>query len=184
MVVYDTFLRLHFLWWHFGKPCQWQNLLVNKSWCRHSEDKKQWEVGRVECMLASYLLNYMIMSSIGNIFWITGPLWQNPLVTGGFPHKGQWYRTLMFSLICTWTNCWVNNWDTGDFKCHHAEYDVTVMIWEKTCVCIYISYHSLKMKHCRLFRFAATLKQLGSYFQNIISLSYTYNCNNSSKTYN
>ena len=38
------------------------------------------------------------------------------------PHKGQWHGALMFSLICTWTNGWVN-----DLRCHHAHYDVTVM---------------------------------------------------------
>ena len=27
------------------------------------------------------------------------------------PHKGQWRGALMFSLICTWTNSWVNNRD-------------------------------------------------------------------------
>ena len=27
----------------------------------------------------------------------------NPLITGGFPHKGQWRGALMFSLICAWT---------------------------------------------------------------------------------
>ena len=43
------------------------------------------------------------------------------------PHKGQWCWALMFSLICTWTNSWANNWDAGDLKCPHAHYDVTVM---------------------------------------------------------
>ena len=37
------------------------------------------------------------------------------------PHKGQWRRALMFSLICTWINGWVNNHEAGD-------YDVTVPI--------------------------------------------------------
>ena len=41
------------------------------------------------------------------------------------PHKGQWCRILMFSLICTWINSWVNNCD--DLRHHHAHYDVTVM---------------------------------------------------------
>ena len=27
------------------------------------------------------------------------------------PHKGQWCRALMFSLIYAWTNSWGNNWD-------------------------------------------------------------------------
>ena len=43
------------------------------------------------------------------------------------PHKGQWHRALMFSLISAFTNGWVNNWDAGDLRRHHAHYDVTVM---------------------------------------------------------
>ena len=46
------------------------------------------------------------------------------------PHKGQWRRALMFSLICTWINGWVNNREAGDLRCHHTHYDITVMeIW-------------------------------------------------------
>ena len=44
-----------------------------------------------------------------------------------FPHKGQWRGTLVFSLICAWTNDWVNNRKAGDLRRHHAHYDVTVM---------------------------------------------------------
>ena len=43
------------------------------------------------------------------------------------PHKGQWRGALMFSLICTWTNGWVNNRDAGDFRRHCAHYYVTIM---------------------------------------------------------
>ena len=43
------------------------------------------------------------------------------------PHKGQWRRALMFSLICDWTNDWANNRDAGDLRRHGAYYDVTVM---------------------------------------------------------
>ena len=43
------------------------------------------------------------------------------------PHKGQWCRALMFSLICAWTNGSVNNRDPGDLRCHWAHYDITVM---------------------------------------------------------
>ena len=32
------------------------------------------------------------------------------------PHKGQWRGALMFSLICTWINGWVNNRETGWFE--------------------------------------------------------------------
>ena len=42
-------------------------------------------------------------------------------------HKGQWRGALMFSLICAWTNSWVNNREAGDLRRHHAHYDVIVM---------------------------------------------------------
>ena len=51
------------------------------------------------------------------------------------PHKGQWREALMFFLICTQINGWVNNRKTGDFRRHGAHYDVTVMIKRHTkCV--------------------------------------------------
>ena len=43
------------------------------------------------------------------------------------PHKGQWRGALMFSLICAWINCWVNNREAGDLRRHRAHYDVSVM---------------------------------------------------------
>ena len=43
------------------------------------------------------------------------------------PHKGQWRGALMFSLICTSINGWVNDHEAGDLRCHHAHYDFTVM---------------------------------------------------------
>ena len=41
------------------------------------------------------------------------------------PHKGQWREALMFSLISI--NVWVNNREAGDWRRHHAHYNVTVM---------------------------------------------------------
>ena len=43
------------------------------------------------------------------------------------PHKGQWHRALMFSLICVWINGWENNCEAGDLRRYPAHYDVTVM---------------------------------------------------------
>ena len=43
------------------------------------------------------------------------------------PHKGQWRGALMFSLIYTQINGWVNNGEVGDLRRHRAHYDVTVM---------------------------------------------------------
>ena len=34
------------------------------------------------------------------------------------PHKDQWHWPLIFSLICAWTNGWVNNRDAGDLRRH------------------------------------------------------------------
>ena len=35
------------------------------------------------------------------------------------PHKGQWRRALIFSMIFAWTNGWVNNRNTGDLRPHY-----------------------------------------------------------------
>ena len=43
------------------------------------------------------------------------------------PHKGQWHGALMFSLICTRINGWVNNGEAGDLRRYRAHCDVTVM---------------------------------------------------------
>ena len=44
------------------------------------------------------------------------------------PHKGQWSRALIFSLICAWTNSWAHNGDTDDLRRHRVHYDVNVML--------------------------------------------------------
>ena len=43
------------------------------------------------------------------------------------PHKGHWHGTLMFSLICAWTNSWVSNRDAGVLTRHRSHYDVIIM---------------------------------------------------------
>ena len=50
-----------------------------------------------------------------------------------FPHKGQWGRSLMFSLICAWINGWVNNREPGDLKRHRDHCDITM--WPKYTPC-------------------------------------------------
>ena len=39
----------------------------------------------------------------------------------------QWRGALMFSLIWSWINGWVNNREAGGLRCHLAHYDVIVM---------------------------------------------------------
>ena len=46
------------------------------------------------------------------------------------PHKGQWRGALIFSLIWTWINSWVNNPEVGDLRRHRAHCEVSVMhLW-------------------------------------------------------
>ena len=47
-----------------------------------------------------------------------------------YPHKGEWRGTLVFSLICAWTNDWVSNRDCGDLRRHRAHYDAIVMSYD------------------------------------------------------
>ena len=51
----------------------------------------------------------------------------NSPVPGEFPAQGQWRGALMFSLICTRINGWVNNGEAADLRRHRAHYDVAVM---------------------------------------------------------
>ena len=44
------------------------------------------------------------------------------------PHKGKWRGALMFSLMCAWTNRWINSGVAGDLRGHLAHCDITVMI--------------------------------------------------------
>ena len=43
------------------------------------------------------------------------------------PHKGQWRRVLLFSLIWAWPSGRVNNRDAGDLRRHRPHYDVIAM---------------------------------------------------------
>ena len=56
---------------------------------------------------------FTMTSSNGNIFRVTGG---NSSVTVNSTHKGQWRGASMFSLICAWTNGWVNNRGAGDLR--------------------------------------------------------------------
>ena len=57
----------------------------------------------------------------------------NSPVPVNYPHKGQWRGALMFSLICTRINGWVNNGEAGDLRRYRGHYDVIVMVVINTC---------------------------------------------------
>ena len=75
---------------------------------------------------------FMMTSSNGNMFRVTDFCAGNSPVTAGkspvnFSHTDQWRGALMFSLICAWTNDWVNKQDACDLRHHRSHYDVTAM---------------------------------------------------------
>ena len=43
------------------------------------------------------------------------------------PHKAQWRRALMFSMIFAWTNSWVNNRNAGGLIRRRAHFNAIVM---------------------------------------------------------
>ena len=76
------------------------------------------------------------------------------------PHKGQWRGALVFSLICTWINGWVNNGEAGDLRRHRTHYSATVLsIWfryafyEYILLC-YIGIMQIGIVHLTLIMFS------------------------------
>ena len=69
---------------------------------------------------------FMMTSSNGNMFRVTGFCAGNSPVTSEFPSHRPVTRSFDV-FFDTWTNGWVNNQDAGDLRRHRAHYDVTVM---------------------------------------------------------
>ena len=69
----------------------------------------------------------MMMSSNGNIFRVTGPLYEEFTGHWWIPHTKASARASDVSLIFVWINGWVNNRESGDLRCHRAHYDVIAM---------------------------------------------------------
>ena len=71
----------------------------------------------------------MTTSPNGNIFHVTSPfLCQS---TGGFLSQSLRRGSLMFHLICAWTNGWANNWGTSDLKFRRSNYNVMVSTYSR-----------------------------------------------------
>ena len=88
-----------------------------------------------------FAFQFMMTSSNGNIFRVTGLLcgeFTGPVIS---PHKDQWRVALMFSLIWTSTNGWVNNREAGDLRRHRAHSDVIVMFINR-----FITFNPMRLK--------------------------------------
>ena len=81
------------------------------------------------------------------------------------PRKGQWRRALMFSLICTRINGWVNNGEAGDLRRYCAHCDVTVM-FQPVCPIIQLSINRWNLVCC------VTYFLLGGSSSNLVHISH------------
>ena len=97
----------------------------------------------------------------------------NSPTTVNSPHRGQWRRALMFSLICAGIKDWVNNREAGDLRRHRGYYDVNVMnknvLLTLTSMCLYIyiyAYRSICFMYIYMHMYMCYF-----YFIQLISLS-------------
>ena len=109
-LVYTWLPTLLLIWWKLTlKRISWHfSCIDNTTGERLHKDRVHMNLSR-NLQWSAY---YMMTSSNGNIFRVTG----------------QWRGALIFSLICAWTNGWVNNRDTGDLRRHRARYEITVTV--------------------------------------------------------
>ena len=71
---------------------------------------------------------YMMTSSNGNIFRVTGLLCGEFTDPGEFPAQRPVTRSFDVFLIYARINDWVNNREAGDLRRHYGHYDVNLMI--------------------------------------------------------
>ena len=118
------------------------------------------KVSNVENISMSWFPHGQIMmtSSNGNIFRITGLCAGIHQSLVNSPHKGQWHRALMFSLICAWINGRVNKRDAGDLRCHCTHYDITIMFccnqwWNYDISASVCQHHHTECQFCEKISF-------------------------------
>ena len=104
---------------------QYQYYQTNKSSMTYRENQN------VQCIPGIINMVYTLQDDV--IKWKHFPRYW-PFVWGihwwpvNSPHKGQWHGALMLSLILDWINGWVDNREAGDLRCHHAHFDIIVMV--------------------------------------------------------
>ena len=118
-----------------AKRSSWWMSLYHRD-CHHTD---YWHISRQMranvTTLTSVIINTHLFHN-GVIKWKHFPrywsfVWGIPRSPANSLHKGQWRGALMFYLIYTLLNGWVNHRDDGDMRRHRAHYDVTVMLhWD------------------------------------------------------
>ena len=88
----------------------------------------------------------MMTSSDGKMFRVTGNLCVKFTGHRWIPHtKASDAEHWCFFFICTSIKGWVNNCEAGDFRCHHAHYDVIEMLIMIICKFTMITSYG----HCK-----------------------------------
>ena len=98
-------------------------------------------------MISTRKMGFIMTSSNGNIFRITGHLCGDFTVHRSMPCTKASDTELCF-FICAWLNGWINNCEAGDLRCHHAHYDVIVM-GKFTCKIMSHFSENSELKHER-----------------------------------
>ena len=120
--------RMYVIWWGYLTIMAFRHNEMRNHICQYMFIKKMCRHFGAVCRFHRRLWRYIMMTSSNeNVFRVTGHLCGEFTGPGEFPHKGQWRRALMFSLICVWINDWVNNREAGDLRRYRVHYDVTVM---------------------------------------------------------
>ena len=96
------------------------------------------------------------------------------------PHKGQWRRALLFSLICAWINGWVNNREAGDLRSHSTHYDVTVIMLT-VCTLLYLVMIWYSSVYCHCIQKIVNLTTLSSLVVPQVVITTTYGATNDDK---
>ena len=99
--------------WHVVQCIRQRCPIVSMSLCRH-------------CVSSNYHDDVIKWKHFPRYWPFVRGIHRSPVNS---PHKGQWRRALMFTLICARINGWVNNREAGDLRRYRAHYDVIVMLW-------------------------------------------------------
>ena len=102
--------------------------ITSMSWCHHSHPLPGTALIRLQIFLPWWRHQMETFSALLAICAGNSPV--------NYPHKGQWRGALMFSLIRTWINGWVNNLKAGDLRRNRAHYEVSVMQIDSATSCM------------------------------------------------
>ena len=117
--------------------------LVRRCTCRCTGSLRSLTINRYSIVL---IARFMMTSSNGAIFCITGPLWGE--FTGEFPHQGQWRGALMFYLNKHSSKQSRRRWfETPSRSLLHHCNEVTHVLYEFPSLSVFSNYLFIRWRH-------------------------------------